>query len=120
PFAPPSFHPMQDADLLHRFIFEHTPIRGNAVHLDHSFDHALQHQDCPPSLRRLLGELMAASVLLAATLKMRGALILQIQGMGALKLLVVECTAALTLRATAKWSGPLDDASLTELIGDGR
>ena len=111
---------MQDADQLHRFIFENTPIRGNIVHLDHSFDTALQHQDCPPSLRRALGELMAASVLLAATLKMRGALVLQIQGKGALKLLVVECTAALTLRATAKWSGPLQDASLAELVGDGR
>ena len=111
---------MQDADQLHRFIFENTPIRGNTVHLDYSFDTALQHQDCPPSLRRALGELMAASVLLAATLKMRGALVLQIQGKGALKLLVVECTAALTLRATAKWSGPLENASLAELVGDGR
>ena len=111
---------MQDADQLHRFIFENTPIRGNTVHLDYSFDTALQHQDCPPSLRRALGELMAASVLLAATWKMHGALVLQIQGKGALKLLVVECTAALTLRATAKWSGPLENASLAELVGDGR
>ena len=111
---------MQDADQLHRFIFENTPIRGNIVHLDHSYDTALQHQDCPPALRRALGELMAASVLLAATLKMRGALVLQIQGKGALKLLVVECTAALTLRATAKWSGSLENASLVELVGDGR
>lgn len=110
---------MQDHDQLHRFIFENTPIRGNIVHLNHTFSRALQHQTCPPALRNALGELLAASALLAATLKMQGALVLQIQGKGALKLLVVECTAELTMRATAKWSGDLNDASFNELIGDG-
>ncbi|HEX5538775.1 MAG TPA: Hsp33 family molecular chaperone HslO, partial [Methylophilaceae bacterium] len=84
---------MQDHDQLHRFIFENTPIRGNIVHLNHTFSRALQHQTCPPALRNALGALLAASALLAATLKMQGALVLQIQGKGALKLLVVECTA---------------------------
>lgn len=110
---------MQDTDLLHRFVFENTPIRGNMVHLDHTYTTALQHQDCPPVLRRALGELMAASALLAATLKMQGALVLQIQGKGALKLLVVECTATLTLRATAKWSDELQEVPFNELVGDG-
>lgn len=111
---------MQSSDQLHRFIFENTPIRGNTVHLNHTFNTALQHQHCPPILRKALGELMAASALLAATLKMEGALVLQIQGKGALKLLVVECTAALTMRATAKWSDDLGEKSFAELIGDGQ
>lgn len=111
---------MQASDQLHRFIFENTPIRGNTVHLNHTFNTALQHQHCPPVLRKALGELMAASALLAATLKMEGALVLQIQGKGALKLLVVECTAALTMRATAKWSDDLGEESFAELIGDGQ
>lgn len=111
---------MQDNDQLHRFLFDATPIRGNIVHLDQTFTTALQHQDCPPPLRHALGELMAASALLAATLKMQGAMVLQIQGTGALKLLVVECTAELSMRATAKWDGELAGADFIELVGDGR
>jgi len=107
-------------DKLHRFIFDNTPIRGNIVRLNQTFNTALQHQHCPPVLHKALGELMAASALLAATLKLEdGAIVLQIQGKGALKLLVVECTAGLGMRATAKWSGDLEDASLAELVGDG-
>jgi molecular chaperone Hsp33 len=112
-------------DSLHRFIFENTPIRGNIVHLDHTYTRALQHQDCPPVLRTALGELMAASALLSATLKMQGSLVLQIQGNGALKLLVVECsmtdkTSEMTMRATAKWSGELNDPDFMGMIGDGQ
>ncbi|HZV99338.1 MAG TPA: Hsp33 family molecular chaperone HslO [Methylophilaceae bacterium] len=107
-------------DTLQRFLFENTPIRGNIVHLDQTLNMALQHQHCPPALRVALGELMVASALLAATLKMNGALVLQIQGSGALKLLVVECTADLSIRATAKWSGELPEGNFTELVGHGQ
>jgi len=106
-------------DSLHRFVFENTPIRGNTVHLNITFNQALQYHDYPAPLRMMLGELMAASVLLSATLKMDGALILQIQGNGALKLLVVECTADFGLRATAKWEGELP-ADFKSMIGDGQ
>jgi molecular chaperone Hsp33 len=106
-------------DSLHRFVFENTPIRGNTVHLNVTLNQALQYHDYPAQLRNLLGELMAASALLSATLKMDGALILQIQGNGALKLLVVECTADFGLRATAKWDGDLP-SDFKSMIGDGR
>jgi len=108
-------------DNLHRFIFDNTPIRGNIVSLNQTFNTALQHQHCPPVLRKALGELMAASALLAATLKLEnGALVLQIQGRGALKLLVVECTSTLNMRATAKWEGDVENETLPDLIGDGQ
>jgi molecular chaperone Hsp33 len=71
-------------------------------------------------LRDLMGELCAAAVLLAATLKLQGSLVLQIQGKAAIKLLVVECTGNLELRATAKWEGELLSGTLRELVGDGR
>lgn len=95
-------------DTLHHFIFENTanqpmPIRGNLVRLNHTYAQVLQHQTLPAVLKNALGELMAASALLTATLKMDGALVLQIQSKGALKLLVVECNSDLNIRATAKW-----------------
>lgn len=106
-------------DSLQRFLFEHAPIRGERVHLDVSWRSVLERHDYPPLLTQMMGELCAAAVLLAATLKLEGSLILQIQGHGALRLLVVECSGDLKLRATAKWDGPLQ-GSLPELIGDGR
>ena len=108
-----------EPDSLQRFLFEHAPIRGERVHLDASWQNVLENHDYPPVLRQMMGELTAAAVLLAATLKLDGSLILQIQGSGAIKLLVVECDGNLQLRATAKWDGLLQ-GTLPELVGEGR
>jgi len=112
-------------DTLQRFVFENTPVRGNLVNLTQTFQLALNQQKLPKGLRCALGELMAASALLAATLKMNGALVLQIQSKGALNLLVVECNSdvgsALKIRATAKWNGDIsDDQTLFDLIKQGQ
>ena len=106
-------------DTLQRFLFEGAPIRGEVAHLDATWRAVLERHEYPPVLRAVLGELMAAGALLMATLKFEGSIILQLQGKGPVKLIVVECTSEQTLRATAKWDGDLDaDAGLGELIGD--
>lgn len=116
-------------DSLQHFLFEDSlnkpmPIRGNIVHLNRSYQQVLQHQSLPLVLKQVLGELMAASVLLCATLKMEGVMVLQLQSKGALKLLVVECGSDLKLRATAKWDAnwaeEIDKLSFLELIGHGQ
>lgn len=108
-------------DTLNRFLFENTPIRGNIVNLTNTFQLALNKQNLPAGLKQALGELMAASALLTATLKMNGSLVLQIQSKGALKLLVVECTSDFGIRATAKWNGEInDDQNLFDLIEHGQ
>ena len=108
-----------ETDFLQRFLFEDSPIRGERVQLDAALHGALDHHDYPPMLRRIMGELCAAAVLLAATLKLDGSLVLQIQGNGLIRLLVVECSSDFALRATAKWEGELA-GTLPELIGEGR
>lgn len=107
-------------DSLRRFLFEHAPVRGELVHLDQTWRSVIERHNYPDVLRDLMGELSAAAVLLAATLKLKGSLVLQIHGKGALKLLVVECTGNLEVRATAKWEGELGQRTLRELVGDGR
>ncbi len=92
-------------DTLQRFVFEHAPVRGEIVHLGATWRAVLERHDYPPALRSLLGELMAAATLLASTLKFSGTMTMQMQGSGPVRLLVVECTSELTLRATAKWDG---------------
>ncbi len=107
-------------DTLQRFLFEHAPIRGEIVRLEGVWQSVLDRHNYPPILRDLMGELCAAAVLLAATLKLQGSLVLQIHGKGAVKLLVVECSGDLEVRATAKWEGELLHGTLQHLVGDGR
>ncbi len=107
-------------DTLRRFLFEYAPIRGEVVRLDSVWQSVIERHDYPPVLQKLMGELCAAAVLLAATLKLKGSMVLQIHGKGAVKLLVVECSGDLELRATAKWEGDLTQGTLQELVGDGR
>jgi len=108
------------SDTLQHFLFENTPIRGNIVHLNHTYQQVLQHQSLPVVLKQALGELMAASALLSATLKMDGSMVLQLQSKGALKLLVVECNSTLEMRATAKWAGEITDRTFLDLIQNGQ
>ncbi len=112
-------------DSLQHFLFEDKlnepiPIRGNVVHLNRTYQQALQHQALPMVLKQALGELMTASVLLSATLKMEGAMVLQLQSKGALKLLVVECSSDLKIRATAKWDGDIEGVLFIDLIKNGQ
>jgi len=107
-------------DCLNRFLFENAPIRGEIVHLDATWQTVLARCDYPEVLRQVMGELMAAAALLAATLKLKGSLMLQIQGKGPVTLLLVECSGQLTMRATAKWQGELPVGGLSQLMGDGR
>lgn len=107
-------------DSLHRFVFEHSPIRGEIVHLDASWRAVLERRDYPPPLRHALGELMAAAALLTATLKFDGRLILQIKGTAAVKLLVVECNSNRNLRALAQWEGDIAEGSLADMTGGGQ
>lgn len=112
---------MKQSDSLQRFMFEHAAVRGEIVHLEATWKAVLERRDYPPALRTVLGELMAAAALLSATLKFSGSLIMQIQGGGPVRLLVVECGADLTMRAMAHWEGDLaEGAALPELVGEGR
>jgi molecular chaperone Hsp33 len=106
---------------LHRFLFEQFPIRGHLVHLDASWQALIEHREYPQAIRSLLGEAVAASLLLAATIKFDGVLSLQLQGDGPVHLLLVQCTSGLGVRGLARfregdYSG---DRKISELLGAG-
>jgi molecular chaperone Hsp33 len=94
---------MHDRDSLHRFMFEHFPIRGHLVHLDAAWRALIEHADYPPAIRDTLGEAAAASLLLAATIKFEGVLSLQLQGDGPVHLMLVQCTDGLGIRGLARY-----------------
>ena len=112
---------MPDTDSIHRFLFEHSSIRGNLVHLDASLRAVLETHPYPPAVRVQLGQALAAVALLCATIKFNGSLILQVQGRGPLRTLVAQATSARTLRGIARWEGEVPmGASLAESCGEGR
>jgi molecular chaperone Hsp33 len=90
-------------DEVRRFIVENRPVRGHWVRLEGAWRELRAHRDYPQPVRELLGQAVAASVLLAATLKFRGQLTLQLQGSGAVSLLVAQCTHDYRLRAVARF-----------------
>ena len=91
-----------DGDRVRRFIFESQPVRGHWVSLTGAWRELRAHAHYPQPVERLLGEAVAAGVLLAASLKFQGALTLQLQGSGAVRLLVAQCTHDFRLRALAR------------------
>ena len=90
------------SDQLKKYLFEDRSVRVESVHLEQAWQAAQAHHSYPPAVTALLGELVAAATLLAATLKFDGSLVLQLQGDGAIALMVVECRADLGIRATVK------------------
>lgn len=90
------------SDQLKKFLSGDRSVRIESVHMHHAWQAAQAHHSYPPSVAALLGELVAASTLLAATLKFDGSLLLQLQGDGAIALMVVECRADMSIRATVK------------------
>ena len=102
-------------DEVRRFIVENRPVRGHWVRLEGAWRELRAHRDYPQPVRELLGQAVAASVLLAATLKFRGQLTLQLQGNGAVSLLVAQCTHDFRLRAVARF----DAAAVAALAPNG-
>lgn len=107
-------------DRLQRFTFTGQPVRGAHVRLPESHRAVLACHAYPEALKPLLGEALAAVVLLSATLKFEGKLSLQIQGEGALRLLLVQCNEVQQVRALAQWQDPVTSSDLTQLLTNGQ
>lgn len=109
----------QQSDVLHRFIFENEPVRGEYVHLDVSLQTILNQHKYPPLIRRLLSEALCVVVLLAAVIKFKGRLTLQFRGKGKLKLLLAQCNHQFQMRGLVQFDTDLTEAELTEAMQGG-
>jgi molecular chaperone Hsp33 len=96
---------------LHKFLFEGLPVRGVLVRLTDGWQEALRRRESAGAfdapLRKLLGEMSAAGVLMQANIKFNGAVVMQIFGEGPVKLAVTEVQPDLAFRTTAKVVGEL-------------
>ena len=87
----------------------------------------IEHREYPRGVRDSLGEAVAASLLLAATIKFDGVLSLQLQGDGPVQLLLAQCTSGLGVRGLARYredafapgTAETPPAGIAALIGAG-
>jgi molecular chaperone Hsp33 len=119
-------------DELHKFLFDGMPVRGMLVRLTDSWRETLARRDLAlggsgafaPPVRALLGQMAAAGVLMQANIKFNGALVLQMQGDGPVRLAVVEVQPDLGYRVTAQVRGEVAPAAGLEAMlnvnGQGR
>jgi len=114
------YHDLVKTDWLRRFVFEHTRIRGQLVTLDDTFRGAIERHAYPPAVRDLVGESLAATALLAATIKFDGSLSLRVQSEGPVHLLVSQITGERSLRGFARWRGEVAPGPLSSVTGAGQ
>jgi molecular chaperone Hsp33 len=103
-------------DIVQRFAVERQSVRGQFVRLGPAWLALREHGDYPEAVRRMLGEAVTAAVLLASTLKFEGELTLQLQGDGAVRLLVAQCTHDFRIRAVARFDRERVEASMRPAV----
>lgn len=104
-------------DNVTRFLFEGLDIRGALVHLGPSWQSLQRGRGYGPVEARLLGEMAAVTVLIAAQLKQPGRLTFQLRGGGPISLLVMDCDEQLRLRGMARAVANLAPAPVPQLLG---
>lgn len=105
-------------DTLHRFLIESANVRGEWVHLDDTWQSLLDCADYPTPIKQVLGEALAATLLLSATLKYQGSMSLQINGTGTVNLLLIQATSDGTVRGLARWNREPEGDDLAALFAD--
>lgn len=106
------------ADRVVPFVFEHIPVRGEVIYLARSWRRMLKDHDYEPVIREALGHAAAATGLIAQSLKFEGAVTMQIQGAGDLRMLVMQCTSDLELRGMATPGPDIHATSFGGLMAD--
>jgi molecular chaperone Hsp33 len=109
---------MINEDTFQRFLFEELQIRGEWVRLNDSFVQATENIAYPAVIKSLLGQTIAASVLLTGTLKFAGRLSIHARGEGPVSLLMAEASNERTYRGVAEWEGHVEDEPLNKLLGN--
>lgn len=107
-------------DTLNRFIFDNLHVRGELVQLEQSYASMVENHNYPAPVQHLLGELMAATALVTATLKFEGEISVQIQGDALVRLASIQSNHNLEMRGVARLTGEVPaDASFEQLVGKG-
>jgi molecular chaperone Hsp33 len=99
-------------DFLQKFIFEDLPVRGCMVRLVDSWHEVLKRAQPDTEVLELLGQALCAAALLGSSIKFEGAVSLQIQSSGSLRLLLGQCSSDGQLRGIARRNEKADQETL--------
>lgn len=110
----------KELDVLHRFTFASYAARGEILLLQQSWQTILTQHAYPQSIALLLGEVLAATILMAATIKFKGQITTQIQSDGIISLLVAKCNHLFQIRSLARWDKQATIHNNKDLIGNGQ
>lgn len=114
---------LRDFDVRTTFVFNDYPLRGSLVNLSQAWRDVLRpHPSWPRAAADTLGRFLAATVLMAGSLKFKGELKTQISGSGYLNMLSAVATSDGTCRGTlsvddSKPIGPEGARDLGALVG---
>jgi len=118
--SPPEQTTQVPSDISLRFLFDNADIRGETVRLNATLEEILAVHQYAPAVGQLIGEFLAAAVLLSSTLKFEGKLILQARSEGQIPLLMVECTNQGHVRAIARGAEQTTSADFAHLLTNGQ
>ncbi|WP_286264512.1 Hsp33 family molecular chaperone HslO [Thalassotalea atypica] len=108
-----------NTDVLNRYLFDGMHARGELVQLHHTFKDIIDGHNYSDGVKALLGELLAATCLLTATLKFEGEIAVQLQGKGPVSYAVINGTHDQIMRGIAKVNEETSATGLENLIGKG-
>ncbi|MEX0738686.1 MAG: Hsp33 family molecular chaperone HslO [Pseudohongiella sp.] len=106
-------------DICQRFLFADADVRGEIVRLTRSYTDTVSNHAYPPAVSSLLGEFLAAGVLMGSAIKYDGRLVLQVRGDGELNLIMAECTSEGAIRGIARFDVAPESADFDALTGNG-
>jgi molecular chaperone Hsp33 len=106
-------------DVLNRYLFDDMHVRGELVQLHNTYKDIVALHDYPQGVSELLGELVAATCLLTATLKFEGEIAVQLQGDGPIGYLAVNGNHNQEMRGIARLADDTNAFGLRDLIGKG-
>lgn len=106
-------------DTLNRYLFDNLHARGELVNLSQTYQDIVALHDYPQGVKQLLGELVAATCLLTATLKFEGEIAVQLQGDGPIGYLAVNGNNLQEMRGIARMASNTNATALKDLIGKG-
>ena len=111
---------MAEWDQIQRFLFEQRSVRGELVQLKQSYEQCISGKDYPPQTEQLLGECLAAVVLLGNILKLDGLLSIQAKSDGPIGLLMAEYNSNHSVRALVRMhEGAADEMEFQQLFTNG-
>jgi molecular chaperone Hsp33 len=106
-------------DVLNRYLFDDMHARGELVQLSKTYQDIIALHDYPTGVQQLLGELVAATCLLTATLKFEGEIVVQLQGDGPVGYIAVNGDHKQNMRGIARLTQKTSAEGLNNLIGKG-